>query len=479
MTDWVLRGGLVLKHAKHTPEPLDIYIKAGRIEQMGPPGLAVPAQTKVFEAGGYLIHPGLVNAHTHGHGAVTKGLADRWNLEQLILAGSITNQERALDLLQLNAQLNAAEMLLKGCTAAFDLYAQLPVPSAEGLEAVAAGYEQSGLRVVLAPMFADQNLYQALPDLALAVGEQPTAPLAYDAVLQNIKPVLTRSYQRVQWALGPAIPLVSSDAFLADCSQLARELGILIHTHVLESPIQKRAYPQRYAGGLLQHLDRIGVLGAHWVLAHCVWLDQNDLALVAKHQAKIVHNPGSNLRLGSGIADMRDMLRHGITVGVGTDGSTSSDNQNMYEAMRLAALVSRVKTEQVDQWISAEDAFYAATEGSAACLSLKDQIGRLESGFKADLVLIDLAHINWQPLNHALRQLVYAEDATAVRHVMVDGTWVVQNQQLLRLNLVELKQKAEQARQVLQLRSQLETPAMQQFFDTVAQFCACQADHPG
>ena len=143
--------------------------------------------------------------------------------------------------------------------------------------------------------------------------------------------------------------------------------------------------------------------------------------------ARIAHNPGSNLRLGNGIADMRPAIARGVTVGVGTDGSSSADNQNMFEAMRLAAFVSRVFDRPPEDWIGAVEALRLATEGSAAVLGMADLIGRIAPGYKADLVFLDLDHVNLVPLNNAAQQLVNGEDGAAVRDVMVGGDFVLRD----------------------------------------------------
>ena len=146
-----------------------------------------------------------------------------------------------------------------------------------------------------------------------------------------------------------------------------------------------------------------------------------------KHGGAIAHNPGSNLRLGNGIADMHPVLARGVRVGVGTDGSSSADNQNMFEAMRLAAFVSRIFDRPPEAWIGAVQALQLATEGSAAVLGMADLIGRIAPGYKADLVFLDLDHVNLVPLNNAPQQLVNGEDGTAVRDVMVGGRFVLRD----------------------------------------------------
>jgi guanine deaminase len=175
------------------------------------------------------------------------------------------------------------------------------------------------------------------------------------------------------------------------------------------------------------YLSKIGLLGPRFSGAHAVWLDDSEMALIAKAGGTLAHNPGSNLRLGNGIADMRRAISAGITVGVGTDGSGSSDNQNMFEAMRLAAYVSRIFDRPPEDWIGAAEALRLATQGSAAVMGMGDLIGKIAPGYKADMAFLDLDHVNLVPLNNAVNQLVNTEDGAAVRDVMIGGRFVLRD----------------------------------------------------
>ena len=163
---------------------------------------------------------------------------------------------------------------------------------------------------------------------------------------------------------------------------------------------------QRYGKTLTAHLDSLGALGPHFTVAHGVWLDHDDMKRLGDHGASVAHNPGSNMRLGSGLADTRAMLDRGVNLGIGTDGASCSDNQNVYEAMRLASFVSKAQGPEWQRWLTAREAALAATGGSARALGFGDRIGRIAPGWKADLVLLDLDHPNWLPLNNPVNQLV-------------------------------------------------------------------------
>jgi guanine deaminase len=218
-----------------------------------------------------------------------------------------------------------------------------------------------------------------------------------------------------------------------------------MQTHLAESPAQRAAALQQYGMTLTAHLDRIGLLGPRFSGAHAIWIDDSEIELIARQGGALAHNPGSNLRLGNGIADVRRAIAGGVTVGVGTDGSSSSDNQNMFEATRLAAYLSRVFDRAPEAWIGAPEALKLATEGSAAVLGMADVIGRIAPGYKADLVFLDLDHINLVPLNNAVNQLVNTEDGAAVRDVMIGGRFVLRDGVLPGLDWPSIASRARDA----------------------------------
>ena len=173
-------------------------------------------------------------------------------------------------------------------------------------------------------------------------------------------------------------------------------------------------------------------------MAHGVWLDDDDMKLLGDKGASVSHNPGSNMRLGNGIADMRGLLDAKVNVGIGTDGASCSDNQNMYENMRLASMVSKVQGPDWQRWITTEEVLEAATFGSARALGMGDKIGKLEKGYKADIVFLDLEHVNWIPCNDPTNQIVHTEDGTGVHSVMIGGRMVVENRKLLTVDLADV-----------------------------------------
>jgi guanine deaminase len=451
----IVRGGLVLDIAAGTAEPADILIEGDTIREVGPPGSAAPDGAQEIAAARRLIHPGLINAHTHSHGNLAKGMGDRWTLELLLTAAPWLGGHRGADDIHLSAQIGAVEMVLKGCTACYDLFFEWPAPTPDGMALVASAYAEIGMRAVIAPMVADRSFYEAIPGLADALPpglRERAAALRLapgEATLAAIRASLkgwSFDRDRVRPAVAPTIPQHCSDDFILGCAGLARDFGVGLHSHVAESKVQAVTGIRLYGETQTAHLDRLGVLGPHFTVAHGVWLDDDDMKRLGDHGASVAHNPGSNMRLGSGLADARGMLDARVNLGIGTDGASCSDNQNMYEAMRLASFVSKVQGPDIGRWLSTREAALAATAGSARSLGFAGQLGRIAPGYKADLVMLDLDHPNWLPLNDPVNQLVHCEDGTAVDTVMIGGRLVVQNRRILTVDLARLRDRAEAAR---------------------------------
>ena len=450
----ILRGGRVLQHARAGLAELDILIEGERIAALEPWERMDAQDARVIDARDRFLIPGLVNAHTHGHGALSKGAGDRWTLELLLNAGPWVSRLASAEDKALAARVGAVEMLLKGCTACYDLFVEFPIPTREGLEAVAGAYAETGMRAVVAPMMADRTFYAAIPGLMealppeLAAEVRGFASTSGEAHLEACRSILRTwpfARERVRLAVAPTIPLHCADAFMVGAAGLAREHGLGFHTHLAESKIQAVSAQSRYGTSLARHLDRIGVLGPNFTAAHAVWLDAEEIRILADAGASVAHNPGSNMRLGSGIAPARAMRGMGVNLGIGTDGSNCSDNLNMFEAMRLASLASHVRGPDYEQWLSTAEVLEMATEGSAKALGFAGALGRLEAGFLADIVFLDASRINYLPLNNLVNQLVHTEDGTGVDKVVVGGKLVVDGGECLAVDRARLRREVEAA----------------------------------
>jgi guanine deaminase len=467
----IIRGGLVLD-AERFLGAADVLVQDGVVVTIGEPGMAAPEDALAIDASRRLLHPGLVNAHTHGHGNLSRSMGDRWTLELLLAAAPHMSPYDSIEEKRVSATIGAAEMLLKGCTACYDLFVEFPLPTEDGIAAVADAYAQAGMRAVIAPMMADMTLYEAIPGLMEALpqhlreGITPLGLPPWRETLQRMRAVLHNwraDRAIVRPAVAPTIPLHCRDAFMVACRDLAAEFDVGIHTHLAESKVQAVVGAHRYGRSLTAHLEQLGLLGPRFVAAHGVWLDDEDMRRLGAHGASVAHNPASNMRLGNGVADAVGLLASGVNLAIGTDAATCNDNLNMYQSLHFAAAASHARGPDPKRWITAPQVLAAATKGSAQALGF-DRIGRIAPGFAADIVFLDLDAPTLIPLTAPVTQLVFGEDGTSVMDVMVGGRFVVRNRRLLTVDLPSLAARATELRAAIDARS----GASRQRFDVIA-----------
>jgi 5-methylthioadenosine/S-adenosylhomocysteine deaminase len=216
-----------------------------------------------------------------------------------------------------------------------------------------------------------------------------------------------------------------SDALLIGCQELAERRDTQVHCHLLETQIQTVIANERYGTTMVKHLDTIGALSDRLSCAHTIWIDDDDIALLARRGAMVVHNPESNIRGGSGIAPVARMLRAGVTVALGADGSPSGGNQALQHAMSLATIIGRPHAAKFSDWVSTEDVMGMATMGGAKVMGLENDIAIIAPGRKADVVLYDTRSPWWLPLNNPINQMVHSESGSSARDVFIDGRHVV------------------------------------------------------
>jgi guanine deaminase len=449
----VIRGGRVVDAPRRRADFADIVIEGDTIAEIARPG-ALIADAREVDARGRMLMPGLINCHTHGHGNLSKALGDRWTLELMHNALAAMTGRRTAEDKYLAIQIGAAEMIRKGCTAAYDLPFEFPGPTAAGIEAAGRAYADAGMRAVIAPMVWEKTLYEVVPGLydALSPALKAEADKARlppsGASLKALEDALERwpfDRARVLPAVSPTIPSYCSDALLIRLRDLARDYGVGFHTHLSESKVQAMAAAHIHGRSLTRYLDDLGILNPRFVAAHAVWIDDDDIRRLADAGASVAHNPGCNARLGSGIAPLREMLAAGINIGIGTDSCTCSDNLNMFEALRTGSFLFRLREADPERWPTAEAVFGFATAGGARALGWGDAIGAIAPGRKADIVFLDLGKPHYVPLNDPLNQIVYCEDGTGVDSVMIGGRMVLDRGRLTTIDEAKLKADAERA----------------------------------
>jgi 5-methylthioadenosine/S-adenosylhomocysteine deaminase len=474
----LIHGGHVLSGDGASAEPADVLVEGGFIAAVASPGTYRHDGLPAIDASDGLVIPGLINAHTHAHGALARGaVPDRISLEGFLAYAPALIGQRSVADIRLSATLCAVELARKGCTSCIDMPAQLPMVSVDGIVAVGQGYADVGLRAVVAPMVSDRTLYQAYPALAAllpsaqkeqAANLQAPSAATLLAVCREAQRAWPFDRTQVQLGIGPAIPLHCSDELLAGCAEISREFGVPLQTHLLESKLQAAA---QGCESTVQRLHRLGCLTERTSLAHGVWTDAADLALIAAAGATLVHNPSSNLRLGSGVAPLRKWLAAGVPSAIGTDASNTSDGQNLFEAMRLAAYLSRVASPDWASWVDAAEAFALATCGGARALGRDGAVGRLRAGQLADLAIVDLAQPHYVPLRHPLRQLVFGESGAGVRAVIVGGKPVFMDGAVTNVDERALRSAAREAAARLDRECAAGAAFAQAAYPALASFC--------
>ena len=250
----------------------------------------------------------------------------------------------------------------------------------------------------------------------------------------------------IEPSVAPHAPYTCTVEILQASTQLAKEFDVPLHTHIAETAIEVETMRKEHGIPVVPYVKKHGLFEAKVLAAHCVHIDVGEMRTLAHAGAGIAHNPSSNLKLGSGIAPVSEMLLAGVNVGIGTDGPASNNDLDMFEEIRLNCILSQRK-----QWrsnhCSCRTALSMATRLGAQALHLGDITGSLEVGKRADLILVDINKIHNSPRfqrdpDNAYASFVYAGKSTDVTDVMVNGKWVMQNQNLLNLDEEELLYQA-------------------------------------
>lgn len=360
--------------------------------------------------------PGLCNAHTHSPESLARGLADcaplgEWMQQVWCRLDSLDEEG-----VRLGVMLCAAEMLHGGVTAVVDHFRQTPA-SESAVTAAARAWIDTGMRATLAVMVRDRNVP---PWVA-----QPMPAKAQVELLRRCIGQWDGAEDRLRLAAGPSAPTRCTDDLLRSLGRLCEQHGVALHMHVDETRAEFELAREQFGTSAVRHLGELGLLGPHASLAHCVWCDDDDLDRLAAHGAVVVHNPLSNLRLGSGRAPVERMRHRGLRITVGTDGAASNDAQNVLEAVKLAALLPRPFVDDPGDWITARQALSFATVDGAKAFGMGD--GRLATGCRADFAAFDRASLPLAPANDPCCQFAFAGAGLRARHVVVDGRMVVRD----------------------------------------------------
>ncbi|MEC5396326.1 amidohydrolase family protein [Uliginosibacterium sp. H1] len=410
----------------------DILVRNGRIAAIGE-GLEVPADAQVIEARGQLAMPGLINAHFHSPGNFLKGQLDGYPLEIFMLyeVPPLASQGDASRFAYLRTLMGALEMLERGITTVHDDAYHVPVASESGIDAVMQAYADAGIRATVAidqPNIVEYDKYPYLKDLLPADmrDEMERAPRQDARELLDLYGYLLRRWHgaeqgRLAAAVSCSAPQRVSDDYFHGLSALSREHDLPFNIHVLETKLQMATGEERFGKSLVRHLRDMGILDARNQIIHAIWIDDEDIRLLAEEDAVVAHNPVCNLRLGSGVMPFRALRDAGVTVAIGTDELCTDDTANVWAAGKMAGLIHNLSTPDYERWPQANEILQAMTRGGARSVQRQGELGELKVGALADIILMDLDTWAFTPFNDLHRQLVYSEDGSSVRTTIVNG----------------------------------------------------------
>ena len=416
-------------------------ISAGRIEAVG---TIEAGSAERVECSRSLVVPGLVNAHCHSNENWFRGMWDNLPLEPWMLFSYpvLAAPPQSAREIYVRTLLGGIELVRSGATCVVDFLYELAGLSDESLAAVVAAYRDLGLRALVVLAVVDRAYHETVVldeglvsrELIDALeAERPPSWPEWERLARNAVERFHRPDEGIAIGLGPSGPQRCTDELLAGCAALADELDLQVHIHVLETRMQALSGRRMYGSTLPEHLAEIGFLGPRVSFEHGIWLTDRDIELVRDAGVAVVHNPVSNLKLGSGICPVPRLLAADVPLALGTDGTSSNDGNDMYAALKLAALLHKIWELDYERWPGAGEAWQMATAGGARAAG--DQtLGRIEPGCRADLVLLDAESFLFTPLNHPLRQVVLGSATQAVESVLVGGRWVVRNGEIVTLD---------------------------------------------
>ena len=420
--------------------PTDVLVSGSRIAQIGQ--VQPPDGARVVEGRGHhLLLPGLINAHFHSPANHLKGALPSLPLELFMLfetpADSLRPSPREA---YLRTMLAALEMLRTGTTSVQDDAFLIPAPDYEIIDAVLQAYADCGIRASVAldqPELSEAEKLPFLADLApleLRDSLHAPAPMPRDELLQMYDYLFKNWHGAAGGRLTAAVSIsapqrVSVEYFQA-LDELSRRYQVPLYAHLLESKTQRvlAVAHQRFAGrSLVAYTADLGLLNERTNVIHCVWTDNADLDLIAEAGSVVVHNPVSNLRLGSGVMPFRAIRDRGIPVALGVDEAICNDAADMWNVIKTTGLIHNVSGHDSDQWPAAGEVLDALWQGGSAAMLRAGDLGEVAEGCLADLALLDLHAPAFTPLNDIPGQLVYCESGGSVALTMVDGVIVAED----------------------------------------------------
>jgi 5-methylthioadenosine/S-adenosylhomocysteine deaminase len=439
--DLVVTNGTVvtMDAQRHVLENGAVAVRGDSIVAVGP-SADIAAQydaAKIVDARGAIVMPGLINGHAHAAMSLFRGVADDLALDDWLKKYIFPAEARNVteDFVMWGTRLGMLEMLRGGITTYADMY--------YFEDAVARVTKEAGMRGVLGETILDfpapdnKTVAQALEYTQKFIEHWKGDPL-------------------IVAAAAPHSMYTCSAKTLQEAAALARRNHAPILIHLAEAPFELQLSREKYGITPVGYLAREGILGPDVTGAHCVWVDQADIATLVQYGVGCTNNPSSNMKTAAGVSPVVDMLAAGAAVGLATDGAASNNNQDMFEEMDLAAKLQKI-TRMDSRALPAEQVVEMATIGGARAVHLEKLIGSLEAGKKADLIVVDTTAPHATPMYNVYSQLVYALKATDVRSVVIGGKMVMEDRKMLTLDETAILVKANKYKK--QIEKSLEAPA--------------------
>jgi len=439
--DLLLRAGTVvtMDPGRRVIRDGAVLVQEGRIAAVGRRediGVPSPA-TRLIDAPGGLLIPGLVNTHTHLFQTLLKGLGDdrplyRW-LREMTMPAAVALEEPDCETAALAG---AVEAIRSGTTTLVDFMYVHPRPYLT--DAVIRGLEATGVRAIVARGFITRGEDLGVPASLVE---------AASAALADVERLVARHNGTdglVRVGIAPTLLWMTDEDALRQTRELANAHPMLITYHLAESSFEVEFARSHHGGRETEYLAQIGAFGPDFLAVHCTKLDGQDIDILRRHDVKVSHNPVSNMYLASGVPPIPDMLAAGLTVGLATDGPASNNNQNMVHVLKFAALLQKVARED-PLAITAWQVLEMATIGGARAIGLGDEIGSIEVGKRADLALVTFDNPFVAPVHDPVSALVYAALGSEVRWVVIDGVLVMANGRLTGLDEEVVRARAQAA----------------------------------
>ena len=415
----LIKGGTIV--TMDEPDSIvrgDVLVRDGRIARIG--GEIDDTVNEVIEAHGCAVLPGFVQTHIHLCQTLFRGAADDLALIDW-LKKRVWPMEAAHtpESIRASARLGIAELIKGGTTCA------LTMETVRHTEEVLRVVEESGFRATVGKCMMDKG-----DDVPTPLREETRASI--DESLALFQKWNGAANGRLHCCFAPRFAISCTRELLSEVSTLAKQQGVIIHTHASENRNECEIVERETGERNIDYLNSLGIVGSHVVLAHCIHLDNTEMETLASSKTNVAHCPSSNLKLGSGIARVTEMLARGIPVSLGADGAACNNRLDMFTEMRTAALLQ--KALHGPEVLPAARALRMATIDGARAMGLNKEIGSIEVGKRGDLIVVDVSQLHAAPTGDVVSALVYSAQASDVRATIIDGQVVMRERELMTLN---------------------------------------------